>query len=105
VLVLGSPGGSHIITTVLQVLLNVVQFGMDVQQAVDAPRFHHQWTPDVVMIERQGFPSDVLTSLHAMGHTTEFVADLGEVHAIAIDPSGMRFGASDPRGDGITLGY
>jgi gamma-glutamyltranspeptidase / glutathione hydrolase len=107
VLVLGSPGGSHIITTVLQVVLNVLDFRMNVQQAVDAPRFHHQWTPDVVTIEQQGFPADVLTSLRAMGHTTRVAAeDMGEVHAIGIDPStGVRFGASDPRGEGVTLGY
>jgi gamma-glutamyltranspeptidase / glutathione hydrolase len=107
VLVLGSPGGSHIITTVLQVVLNVLDFKMNVQQAVDAPRFHHQWTPDVVTIEQQGFPADVLTSLQAMGHTTRVASeDMGEVHAIAIDPStGVRYGASDPRGEGVTLGY
>ena len=105
-LVLGSPGGGTIITTVAQVVLNVVEFGMDVQEAVDAPRFHHQWSPDVVRLERRGFPADVVTALHAMGHTTEVGPDLGDVHAIMIDPAtGMRLGASDPRADGVTLGY
>ncbi len=105
-LVLGSPGGSRIITTVLQVVLNVVDFTMDVQEAVDAPRFHHQWLPDVIRLEPQGFPADVVTALEAMGHTTEVGADMGDVHAIMIDQaSGLRLGASDPRLDGRTLGY
>lgn len=105
-LVLGSPGGSHIITTVLQVLLNVVDFKMDAGAAVDAPRFHHQWSPDVVMIESDGFAPDVLGALGRLGHATRVVPPMGEVHAIAIDPaSGERTGASDPRSDGATLGY
>jgi gamma-glutamyltranspeptidase / glutathione hydrolase len=105
-LVAGSPGGSRIITTVLQVVLNVVDFRMSVQQAVDAPRFHHQWLPDVIRLERQGFPADVINALEAMGHATEMGADMGDVHAIMIDPAtGLRLGASDPRLDGRTLGY
>jgi gamma-glutamyltranspeptidase / glutathione hydrolase len=105
-LVLGSPGGGRIITTVLQVLLNVVEFDLDVQQAVDAPRFHHQWQPDVLRLERVGFPRDVVDALDAMGHHTEVNADMGDVHVIQIDPdSSLRVGASDPRQDGVTLGY
>jgi gamma-glutamyltranspeptidase/glutathione hydrolase len=105
-MVVGSPGGGRIITTVAQVILNVLEFGMDVQEAVDAPRFHHQWSPDVVSLERRGFPADVVTALHAMGYRTEVVSDMGDVHAIVIDPAtGLRLGASDPRGDGVTLGY
>jgi len=105
-LVVGSPGGSRIITTVLQVVLNVVDFKMNVQEAVDAPRFHHQWLPDVIRLERLGFPADVVTALEAMGHSTEVGADMGDVHAIMIDEtSGLRLGASDPRLDGRTLGY
>jgi gamma-glutamyltranspeptidase/glutathione hydrolase len=106
VLVLGSPGGSQIITTVLQVLLDVVDFKMNVQEAVDAPRFHHQWTPDVVTIEKDRFTPDVLNALGARGHATKVVTPIGEVYAIAVDPaSGERTGASDPRADGVTLGY
>ncbi len=105
-LVVGSPGGSRIITTVLQVVLNVVEFKMDVQEAVDAPRFHHQWLPDVIRLERQGFPTDVVTALEAMGHATEAGPDMGDVHAIMIDPAtGVRLGASDPRLEGVTVGY
>ena len=106
VLVLGSPGGSQIITTVLQVLLDVVDFKMNVQEAVDAPRFHHQWTPDVVEIEKDRFAPDVLNALGALGHTTKVAKPMGEVYAIAVDPaSGERSGASDPRADGATVGY
>ncbi len=105
-LVVGSPGGSRIITTVLQVVLNVVDFKMNVQEAVDAPRFHHQWLPDAIRLERQGFPADVVTALEAMGHSTQVGDDMGDVHAIMIDEAtGLRLGASDPRLDGRTLGY
>jgi gamma-glutamyltranspeptidase/glutathione hydrolase len=105
-LVLGSPGGSRIITTVLQVVLNVVDFKMTVQEAVDAPRFHHQWLPDAIRLERQGFAADVVTALEAMGHAVAVGEDMGDVHAIMIDPaSGLRLGASDPRLDGRTVGY
>ncbi len=105
-LVVGSPGGSRIITTVLQVVLNVVDFKMNVQEAVDAPRFHHQWLPDAIRLERQGFPADVVTALEAMGHSTDVGDDMGDVHAIMIDgATGLRLGASDPRLDGRTLGY
>ncbi len=105
-LVAGSPGGSRIITTVLQVVLNVVDFKMSVQEAVDAPRFHHQWLPDTIRVERQGFPADVVTNLEAMGHAVTAGEDMGDVHAIMIDPvTGLRLGASDPRLDGRTVGY
>jgi gamma-glutamyltranspeptidase/glutathione hydrolase len=105
-LVLGSPGGGRIITTVLQVLLNVVDHGMDVQEAVDAPRFHHQWLPDAVLLEARGFPADVVDALEAMGHTVRLGPDSGDVPLLAIDPSsGLRLGAADPRQDGVTEGY
>ncbi|HEX2445706.1 MAG TPA: gamma-glutamyltransferase [Vicinamibacterales bacterium] len=105
-LVLGSPGGSRIITTVLQVVLNVIDYGMNVQEAVDAPRFHHQWLPEEVRLERRGFPADVIRALEARGHKVEVGYNMGDVHAIMIDPkTGMRLGASDPRLDGRTVGY
>jgi gamma-glutamyltranspeptidase/glutathione hydrolase len=105
-LVVGSPGGSRIITTVLQVVMNVIDYEMDVQEAVDAARFHHQWLPDEIRIERQGFPFDVRRALEAMGHTLAERQDMGDVHAIWIDPkTNLRYGASDPRLDGRTIGY
>jgi len=79
---------------------------MTVQEAVDAPRFHHQWLPDAIRLERQGFPVDVVTALEAMGHSVTVGDDMGDVHAIMVDPAtGLRLGASDPRLDGRTVGY
>jgi gamma-glutamyltranspeptidase/glutathione hydrolase len=79
---------------------------MNVQEAVDAPRFHHQWLPDFIRIEKQGFSQDVVTALESRGHTVKADANMGDVHAIWIDPqTNVRYGASDPRADGRTLGY
>jgi gamma-glutamyltranspeptidase/glutathione hydrolase len=95
VLVTGSPGGSRIISTVLQVIVNVLDYQMDVAAAVAAPRLHHQWLPDEVRIER-GFADDTLAALKAMGHV--IVAPLGQTSAnsIAVTPNGL-LGAADPR--------
>ncbi|MHB0770684.1 gamma-glutamyltransferase [Bradyrhizobium sp. 5.13L] len=95
VLVTGSPGGSRIISTVLQVIVNVLDHKMDVAAAVAAPRLHHQWLPDEVRVER-GFPDDVLSELKAMGHLT--VEPMGQTSAnsILVTPNGP-LGAADPR--------
>ncbi|MBW7965638.1 gamma-glutamyltransferase [Bradyrhizobium sp. BR 10261] len=95
VLVTGSPGGSRIISTVLQVIVNVLDYRMDVAAAVAAPRLHHQWLPDEVRIER-GFPDDVLAELRAMDHP--IVEPMGQTSAnsIAVTPNGP-LGAPDPR--------
>jgi gamma-glutamyltranspeptidase/glutathione hydrolase len=95
VLVTGSPGGSRIISTVLQVIVNVLDYGMDIAAAVDAPRLHHQWLPDEVRIER-GFDEDTLAALRAKGH--KIVEPMGETSAnsIAVTPNGL-LGAPDPR--------
>lgn len=95
VLVTGSPGGSRIISTVLQVIVNVLDHGMDVAAAVAAPRLHHQWMPDEVRVER-GFPDDVLRELKAMGHV--IVEPMGQTSAnsVLVTPNGV-LGASDPR--------
>jgi len=95
VLVTGSPGGSRIISTVLQVIVNVLDYHMDVAAAVDAPRLHHQWLPDEVPIER-GFAADTLAGLRARGH--QLVEPMGQTSAnsIAVTPNGL-LGAPDPR--------
>jgi len=95
VLVTGSPGGSRIISTVLQVIVNVIDYGMDVAAAVAAPRLHHQWLPDEVRIER-GFADDTLAALRAKGHRV--VEPMGQTSAnsIAVTATGLR-GAPDPR--------
>jgi gamma-glutamyltranspeptidase/glutathione hydrolase len=105
-LVLGSPGGSTITNTVLQVLLNVLVYKMDVLQAVSAPRFHDQWLPDQVELEREGFSSATIERLRQAGYPVSFRDTMGDCEAIEIDPqSGARYGASDPRGDGKAVGY
>lgn len=105
-LVLGSPGGGTIINTVLQVLLNVLVYHMDVRQAVTAPRFHHQWMPDQLVMERWGFSADTLHKLEGAGYQLEMRDRMGACEAIEIDPTtGWRFGAADPRAAGKAAGY
>jgi len=106
-MVLGSPGGPTIINTVLQTLVNVIDFKMTIQEAVDAPRIHHQWMPDKLVVERIGFADDVLQALRSRGHNLNTGRrSLGDCHAILIEPqSGVRLGAADPRLDGRAIGY
>ena len=104
-LVLGSPGGGTIINTVLEVLLNALVFHLDVRQAVTEPRFHHQWEPDVVVLEK-AISEDTINRLRSSGYQTKTVDAMGDCEAIEVDPAtGWRFGASDPRGDGRAVGY
>jgi gamma-glutamyltranspeptidase/glutathione hydrolase len=105
-LVLGSPGGGTIINTVLQVLLNVLDFKMDILQAVSFPRFHHQWMPDRLILERVGFSGDTIRELQEAGYQIDFRDTMGDCEAIEVDPvSGWRFGAADPRAYGKAVGY
>ena len=103
----GSPGGGTIINTVLQVIVNVVDFGMNLQQAVDAARFHHQWLPDLVEWEQFEFSKETLTTLEKMGHAfKEKPEDLGDAETVGIDPvTGDRLGAADPRRGGVAVGW
>jgi gamma-glutamyltranspeptidase/glutathione hydrolase len=103
-LVLGSPGGATIITSVLQVLVNVVDHGMSLADAVHAPRVHHQWLPDVVRHEPYALPADVALALTARGHALERVERLGNVNAIAAVPDGTWLGVADPRRSGSAAG-
>jgi gamma-glutamyltranspeptidase/glutathione hydrolase len=109
VLILGAPGGSRIITGVMQVMLNVLDFGMNIQDAVDAPRFHHQWQPDRLYTER-GVSPDTIAALKARGHTVEpNTFGVARVEAIHVETTaeGKRWlaGAADGRGDGKAAGY
>ena len=105
-LVLGTPGGSTIITSVAQVLLNVVDHGMPLQEAVDAPRVHHQWLPDRIQIEDRALAQDVRAALDRLGHTIAVREPIGDFQALHIDPiRGIIEGASDPRGCGEPRGY
>ena len=94
-LVLGSPGGSRIITTVLQVALNVIEHNMNVKQAVVSPRIHHQWLPDVLLLE-EGFSSDTISLLKERGHTIKPSWTMGSVQAI-LWKNNYFYGAADPR--------
>jgi len=113
VLVLGSPGSSRIITTVANVLMGVIDYGMNIQEAVDAPRFHHQWLPDVLNVERW-FSPDTVQTLQKMGYDVRFGPQEGpdaggywsDAECIAIDTkTGERLGASDFRENGKAVGY
>lgn len=104
VMVLGSPGGPKIITAVLQTIINVLDFGMDIQAAVSAPRIHHQWLPDVVFIEAE-VPQDVLENLVAKGHRIH-IGGGSTVEAIYYEAeTGMMYGGADPRSEGKAMGY
>jgi len=105
-LVLGSPGGGTIMNTVLQVLLNCLVFRMDILQAVSFPRFHHQWMPDRLILERVGFSADTVQKLREAGYQVDLRGALGDCEAIEIDPhSEWKFGAADPRAEGKVVGY
>jgi gamma-glutamyltranspeptidase/glutathione hydrolase len=105
VFVVGSPGGPRIISTVLLTIINHIDYGMNVQQAVSAPRVHHQWIPDKLRVEA-AIPDDVVEALRARGHNVQISdRDWSVAEAIAIDPeTGLHTGGSDPRSVGLALG-
>lgn len=110
---IGAAGGPTIITTVLQTIVNVVDFGMDIQQAISAPRFHHQWMPDHISWEEFDLSADTRAALRARGHVLRNIpgtgrtpSEIGDAHGVMIDPAtGMRMGGSDPRRGGVAVGY
>jgi gamma-glutamyltranspeptidase / glutathione hydrolase len=112
-LVLGSPGGPRIITTVANILMGVVDYGINIQEAVNAPRFHQQWLPDVASVE-DGFPPDIVKRLEGLGHHVVFGEEASgtrepywsDGECIMIDPKrGDRLGASDKRNNGRAVGF
>ena len=104
-LVLGSPGGPTIVTTVLQVISNVIDHGMRLEDAVARPRFHHQWQPDQIDHEPDAFPADVAAGLTRRGHLLHPREAIGIVAAIGLDEDGAWVGVADPRGEGTASGY
>lgn len=111
-LVLGTPGGSTIITNVFQNLSNVLDFGMGVERAVSAPRIHHQDLPDEIGYEPGSLGAATLAVLQAMGHAVKVRGSpdaaypyIGDIQAILVRPDGVREGASDPRRHGVAVGY
>jgi len=107
-MITGSPGGRTIINTVLNVIINVIDFNMPIQDAIDAPRIDHEWMPDLLSLEKQGLPIELIESLIAMGHTIKESSPWkqGDAHSILIDPkTGLYYGAADSRSKGSAIGY
>jgi gamma-glutamyltranspeptidase / glutathione hydrolase len=104
-LVLGSPGGSTIPTSVFQVIVNVIDFKMNIQEAVDAGRFHHQWLPDLISYEINAIDSLTVQKLTDMGHELKTRTSIGRVNAIMIYPDGKKAGGADKRGNNSSCGY
>jgi gamma-glutamyltranspeptidase / glutathione hydrolase len=103
--VTGSPGGPTIISATLLSVINWMRLGMDAQSAINAPRFHHQWLPDQILME-QDFPESLEKALQARGFATKRRGHIGLVNAIGIDAkTGERLGAADPRDNGSAIGY
>ncbi|HET7369659.1 MAG TPA: gamma-glutamyltransferase, partial [Gammaproteobacteria bacterium] len=105
-MVTGSPGGSRIITITLESILNVLDYGMNVQQAIDAPRIHQQWLPDLVQLEPHALQPEVRHTLEQRGYTFKMYEPWGSAEAIVVAPDGLLKGASDPRAPaGSAAGY
>ena len=104
-LILGSPGGPRIITIVANILIGVVDFSFDIAEAVNAPRFHHQWLPDQIFVEDRLSP-DTMNVLRSKGHKLKIDYTWGDGECIMIDPkTSERLGASDGRNNGKAVGY
>lgn len=104
-MVVGTPGGSTIITSVFQTILNVLEFNQTIQQAVDAPRFHHQWMPDEIFIEENAITGPVRSRLEQKGYKITPRSNIGRVDAILIGSDGSLMGGADFRGDDKAIGY
>jgi gamma-glutamyltranspeptidase/glutathione hydrolase len=105
-MVTGSPGGRTIINTVLETIVDVVDFGMNAQEAVDAPKFHHQWLPDRISFEKYGFSPDTVAELKRRGHTLQESESQGVAQIIVVnEKEGVLEGGTDHRApDGAAVG-
>jgi gamma-glutamyltranspeptidase/glutathione hydrolase len=105
-MVTGSPGGSRIITTVLQIIINVIDYKMSIKEAVDVPRVHHQWKPDTLYYEPYALPNDVIYNLEKMGHKLNKRDYMGDANSILFDSENkIIYGAGDSRTNSVAIGY
>lgn len=104
-MIAGGAGGPRIITATLQNILNVLLFEMNPEQAINAPRFHHQWLPDRLSIEPLNLSPDTQAILRSFGHEIHVLGNIGRTHIVVLDDDGKRYGAADPRGAGTVRGY
>ena len=104
-LVLGSPGGSTIITSVAQILINVIDFKMTLKEAVEKKRFHHQWLPDMIYTENYTFSEEVIGKLNKYGHSVKIRSSIGQANCIQVDYNGVKHAVSDSRRGGHSLAY
>ena len=104
-MVLGTPGGSTIITSVFQTILNVIDYGMTMQEAVDAKKIHHQWVPDILYVEKNSINNETKEQLISIGHKINERGSIGRMNCILINSDNKLEGGSDKRGDNIALGY
>lgn len=105
IMVAGSPGGSTIPTSVVQVVINVIDHGMNIRQAVDTGRFHHQWLPDFISYEKNSLDSSTILKLQSMGHVFRERISIGRVNAIMILPDGRKAAGADRRGNNSACGF
>jgi len=104
-MVVGTPGGSTIITSVFQTILNVLEFGMTAQESVSAPRFHHQWKPDRIDVEAKAIDEKTRLSLEKDGYKIHIRGNIGRVENIIVLPNGKLQAGADHRGDDTAMGY
>ena len=104
-MVLGSPGGSTIITSVAQILINTIDFNMSMKESVERKRFHHQWLPDIIQTEKYTFSPETIKALEKYGHSIKIRSSIGEANCIKVDAYGLKHACSDSRRGGVSQAY